>query len=203
MFYAIHKNNLWGKEVLKQNVLDPEVIRRDVIKKWKEERKKGAVCLDRRATWIGYGDPLLRVIGLSRREMFYLWQWKLGVCGGSWRRCKVCNNPLSREHFLICGEGDKVIKEIVRKLGNRRVRWKSVSQRLNWILDSDQLQMHPKKLVMYKKLAAMIEVCKIMCLGWEVNERQYSDDEDPKEKLNSKLKTLREKWEKKRVKLRK
>lgn len=184
--------NIWGKRVVSGESFSKEDVGRLNRQRWRKERKDSRVCHGLRLATVGQGDPMMHVLGLSRRELYYLWQWKLGTCGGQWRRCTACASPLSREHFLQCGGADRRIKEILRELGNRRIRWPGTVHRLNWMLESDALRESEDKVIIYKELATLLEACRVVTMEWEIKGDTYEDDEDPNEALNVKLRALRD-----------
>ena len=190
------ERNKWGDRILKGEWPEKEEVEKLNCQKWRKERKDSKVSLGIPREVAGKGDPLLQVVGLSRRECYNLWQWKLGACGGSWRRCHNCNLSLSRDHFLECGGAVSRLKEMLREKGNRRIRWPGQVQRLNWLLNRDDITLQQ-----YKEIAGLVEKCQGTTRGWSTTEEEYDDDENPDEALNKKLAKMREGMRVKRKKV--
>jgi hypothetical protein len=195
------KYNRWRVRMVREGYIENKLYEKDRVKRLLRLRRTSCAGLARSKIWVTDGDPLLRDSGSSRRIMYQLWQWKLGNCGGSWRKCTHCSELLSKDHFLTCGGGGKLIRKILRKLGNRRIRWKDNSQRLNWILDSMELEENSQREQLYHHIGEMLEQCRVKTMDWMVNDGiSYAGDNDPQESINKRLAVMRASLERRRKK---
>ena len=199
LFRRFRKKNKWSELSLRVDPIEEIDILRVQLEMWRGHAN-GSTCarFDCDAV-LGAGDTLLTVMELSRRELLYLWHWKLGICGGGWRRCHHCQNPLTHEHFLTCGGAQAVLEPMMEELGidfddqvyDVVAACDTIINKINWKEHGG--------INRYRRIAGMLEQCRVITMDWRNLEPDYEDDESPFEALNRKITLMRQQTRERRA----
>ena len=150
-----------------------------------------AICQRIHPDIVGSGDVIiLDAGGMARKDCWYLWQWKLGLCGGKWRICHHCQQELSSEHFLSCGNALDTILALEEVLLIEDVL-PTLRERMDRLLQLTSELPEPRRILILKQIASSMEQCRVITMDWQLREDPYSDDEDPEETYNVRLRESR------------
>ena len=116
---------LWRKNYCRKDIFNGVVVNADQVVArnrscWEIACAIGAISS--RLPTTTHGDHFLQVVGLSRRHCWHIWQWKLGLCGGSWMKCTSCAISLPLEHFLTCANSHQRIRMIMEAVNVQQLR---------------------------------------------------------------------------------